>query len=81
MPSETPMSESELKRTVHRGVAVVLLPLSLLLVQMANVTSGAVDSSLPGVSRAVGLAVFAVAALYLAVSGSRQLAAAADTPF
>jgi hypothetical protein len=75
---------STLKRSLHRGVAVLLLPLGLLLIQAAVITrnlSGAVESPVPGLSPAVGVTLLVGAALYLAVSGLRQLYAAADTPF
>jgi hypothetical protein len=78
------MSESELTRSLRRGVAVLLLPLSLLLVQvqtLARNLPGVVESSLPGLSRAFGVVLFAVAAIYLVFSVLRQVAAAADTPF
>ena len=75
---------STLKRSLHRGVAVLLLPLGLLLIQAAVITrnlSGVVESPVPGLSRAVGVTLLVGAALYLVVSGLRQLYAAADTPF
>ncbi len=78
------MSDSELKRSLRRGVAVLLLPVSLLLVQvqlLARNLPGVVESSLPGLSRAFGIVLFAVASLYLVLSVLRQVSAAADTPF
>ncbi|AEM55953.1 hypothetical protein HISP_01720 [Haloarcula hispanica N601] len=75
---------SSLKRSLHRSVAVLLLPLGLLLIQAEVITrnlSGVVESPVPGLSRAVGIALFTGATLYLVASGLRQLAAAADTPF
>jgi hypothetical protein len=75
---------SSLKRSLHRGVAVLLLPLGLLLIQAAVIArnlSGVVESPVPGLSRAVGGVLLAGAALYLVVSGLRQLYVAADTPF
>ena len=67
---------SSLKRSLHRSVAVLLLPLGPLLIQ-----AGVVESPVSGLSRAVGIAFLTGAALYLVASGLRQLAAAADTPF
>jgi len=78
------MSAPELRRTVRRGVAVLLVPLGLLLVQvelLADHLHGVVDSPLPGLSWLVGVVLLAVATLYLVASGLRQLRAAADTPF
>ena len=69
------MPERSVKRSLRRGVAVLLLPLS-------GVTSlpGAVESALPGVSDVLGLVLFAAAVTYLVVSVGREVAAAADTP-
>jgi dUTPase len=78
------MSESELRRSLRRGVAVLLVPQSLLLVQVRVVTEnlpGVVDSALPGLSRVVGLACLALAVSYLLASVARQVNAAADWPF
>ncbi|QCC48775.1 hypothetical protein [Halobellus limi] len=78
------MSESALQRSIRRGTAVLLVPLSLLLIQVEVVTrnlSGVVESSLPGLSRGVGVALLVAALLYLLASGARQLYLAADTPF
>jgi hypothetical protein len=70
---------AEPKRTLRRGVAVLLIPTCLLLVQAEFV--GSVPSGLPGASRAVGAALLVVAVAYLVVSAARQVAVAADTPF
>jgi len=78
------MSRSELRRTVRRGVAVLLVPLALLLLQvelLADHLHGVVDSPLPGLSWLVGVVLLAAATLYLLGSGLQQLRAAADTPF
>ncbi|MDQ2070994.1 hypothetical protein RBH20_00440 [Haloarcula sp. H-GB4] len=45
---------SSLKRSLHRSVAVLLLPLGLLLIQAEVITrnlSGVVESPVPGLSR------------------------------
>ena len=78
------MPKTDLKRTLRRSVAILLLPLSLLLIQMEIITrnlSAAVESSVPGFSRVIGLVLFTVAISYLVISGLWQLSAAADTPF
>jgi hypothetical protein len=78
------MSESALQRSLHRGVATLLVPLGLLLIQAEVITrnlAGVVESPLPGLSRAVGIALVVGAALYLLASGLRQVYRAADTPF
>ncbi|MFD1684005.1 hypothetical protein [Halobellus litoreus] len=78
------MTDPELQRSVRRSAAVLLVPLSLLLVQVEVVTShlpGVVESPLPGLSRGVGVVLLLVSLLYLVVSGARQLYGAADTPF
>lgn len=78
------MSEAETRRSIRRGVAVLSLPLSLLLLQVPVVTAnlpGAVESPLPGVSRVAGGVLLVATAVYLAGSVGRQIAAAADTPF
>ncbi|MGB9930197.1 hypothetical protein [Haloarcula amylolytica] len=78
------MSESALQRSLHRGVAMLLVPLGLLLIQIAVVTrnlSGVVESPLPGISRTVGTVVVVGAGLYLLASVARQVYRAADTPF
>ena len=72
-------SASELKRSLRRSVAVLLVPTCLLLVQV-DLAAG-VPPALPGVSRAVGAVLLVVAVAYLVVSAARQVAAAADTPF
>ncbi|WP_049986917.1 hypothetical protein [Halobellus rufus] len=69
------MSETDLKRSVRRGVALLLIPLS---------SSGLpefVESALPGASAAFGLVAFSAALAYLLWSGLWQLSRAADTPF
>jgi len=78
------VSEAERRRTVRRGVAVVSLALSLLLLQVPVVTDalpGVVESPLPGVARVAGGVLLVAAALYLAGSVGRQIARAADTLF
>jgi len=66
---------SETIRSLRRGVALLLLPLS-----GSTALPAFVESALPGVSNAVGVALFVVALAYLVVSLGRQVAAAADTP-
>jgi len=78
------MTDPELQRSVRRGTAVLLVPLSLLLVQIEVVTrnlAGVVESPLPGLSRGIGVVLLILALLYLLASGARQLYRAADTPF
>ena len=70
------MSASEVRRSLRRGVALLLLPLS-----GATRLPAVVESTLPGIADALGVLLFAVAVLYLVISGVRQLSAAADTPF
>jgi hypothetical protein len=69
------MPERSVKRSLRRGVAVLLLPLS-------GITSlpGAVEAALPGVSDVLGLVLFVAAVTYLVGSVGRQVTAAADTP-
>jgi hypothetical protein len=69
------MSETTPKRSLRRGVALLLVPLS-----GATTLPAFVESALPGVSNVVGAALFVVAVLYLVGSVGRQVAAAADTP-
>jgi hypothetical protein len=69
------MSEPSQKRSLRRGVAVLLVPLS-----GATTLPGFVESALPGVSNALGAALFVAAVTYLVASLGRQVAAAADTP-
>ena len=70
------MSESETRRSLRRGVALLLIPLS-----GASDLPVFVESALPGISRALGIVVFVAAVLYLVGSVARQVHAAADTPF
>jgi hypothetical protein len=70
-----PVAMSEPTRSLRRGVALLLVPLS-----GATSLPGAVESALPGVSDVLGIVLFAAAVAYLAVSVGRQVAAAADTP-
>jgi hypothetical protein len=74
-------SERETRRTLRRGVALLLVPLCLLLLQVPvpRTRTGGVEPTLPALSVAVGGVLLAVA--YLAVSLGRQVASAADTPF
>ncbi|TKX59427.1 hypothetical protein EXE44_03030 [Halorubrum sp. SS7] len=67
---------SEPTRTLRRGVALLLIPLS-----GAASLPGFVESALLGVSDVVGVALFVAAVAYLVGSLGRQVAAAADTPF
>ncbi|RLM63776.1 hypothetical protein DVK05_12735 [Halorubrum sp. Atlit-8R] len=67
---------SEPTRTLRRGVALLLIPLS-----GAASLPGFVESALPGVSDVVGVGLFVAAVAYLVGSLGRQVAAAADTPF
>ena len=69
------MSETTPERSLRRGVAVLLVPLS-----GATTLPQFVESALPGVSDVLGVALFVVAVLYLLGSAGRQIAAAADTP-
>jgi hypothetical protein len=69
------MSETTPKRSLRRGVAVLLVPLS-----GATALPQFVESALPGASDVLGGALFVVAVLYLLGSTGRQVAAAADTP-
>lgn len=69
------MSETTSERSLRRGVAVLLVPLS-----GATTLPGFVESALPGVSDVLGAALFVVAVAYLVGSVGRQVAAAADTP-
>jgi hypothetical protein len=66
---------SETIRSLRRGVALLLLPLS-----GSTALPRFVESALPGVSDALGAALFVVAVAYLVGSAGRQVAAAADTP-
>ena len=68
------MSEPSQKRSLRRGVAVLLVPLS-----GATTLPGFVESALPGVSNALGAALFVAAVTYLVASLGRQVAAATDT--
>jgi len=69
------MSEAVPKRSLRRGVALLLIPLS-----GSTALPGFVESSLPGVSDVLGVALFVAAVAYLVVSVGRQVGAAADTP-
>ncbi|MDB2223219.1 hypothetical protein PM076_08600 [Halorubrum ezzemoulense] len=69
------MAEPSAKRSVRRGVAVLLLPVS-----GATTLPAFVEAALPGVSSVVGVVLFVAAVAYLVGSVSRQVAAAADTP-
>jgi|AntRauTorcE11897_2_1112592.scaffolds.fasta_scaffold00067_8 hypothetical protein len=69
------MSETTPKRSLRRGVALLLVPLS-----GATTLPEFVESALPGISSALGAALFVVAVLYLLGSVGRQVAAAADSP-
>lgn len=71
------MADTEIRRSVRRGVALLLVPVSLLLVQQTGDASG----WLPDVSLAVGVVLLGLATLYLVASGLRQLSGAANTPF
>ena len=66
---------SETTRSLRRGVALLLIPLS----GVASLP-GFVETALPGVSDVVGTVLFAAAVAYLIASVGRQVAAAADTP-
>jgi hypothetical protein len=69
------MAAHSVKRSLRRGVAVLLVPLS-----GATTLPEFVDSALPGVSDAVGIVLFVAAVAYLVGSVGKQVAAAADTP-
>ncbi|MEZ3163087.1 hypothetical protein ABNG03_01095 [Halorubrum sp. RMP-47] len=66
---------AEPTRSLRRGVALILVPLS-----GATTLPAFVESALPGVSDVVGVALFIAAVAYLIASVGRQVAAAADTP-
>ncbi|WP_297886587.1 hypothetical protein [uncultured Halorubrum sp.] len=66
---------TETTRSLRRGVALILVPLS-----GATTLPAFVESALPGVSDAVGVALFVAAVAYLVASVGRQVAVAADTP-
>ncbi|TKX83402.1 hypothetical protein EXE43_24440 [Halorubrum sp. SS5] len=67
---------SDQTRSLRRGVALLLIPLS-----GATTLPAFVEAALPGLSDAVGAALFVAALAYLVGSLGRQVAAAADTPF
>lgn len=69
------MADRSVKRSLRRGVAVLLVPLS-----GATTLPAFVESALPGVSAVAGVVCFAAALTYLVGSFGRQVAAAADTP-
>ena len=70
------MSETNLKRSLYRSVAVLLIPIS-----GSSTLPAVVESALPGISSVVGIVLFVGAVLYLVGSTTRQVSAAADTPF
>ena len=70
-----PVAMSETTRSLRRGVALLLIPLS-----GATSLPAFVESALPGVLDVLGLALFAAAVTYLVGSVGRQVAVAADTP-
>ncbi|MGQ3328159.1 MULTISPECIES: hypothetical protein [Halorubrum] len=65
---------SETTRSLRRGVALLLVPLS-----GATALPEFVEPALPGLSDLLGSALFVAAVCYLAGSVGRQVAAAADT--
>lgn len=69
------MSEMISKRSLRRGVAVLLVPLS-----GATTLPEFVESALPGASDVLGIALFVAAVAYLVTSVGRQVTAASDTP-
>ncbi|MFW6000345.1 MAG: hypothetical protein ACOCPY_02695 [Halorubrum sp.] len=69
------MAAQTLHRSLRRGIAVLLLPLS-----GATTLPAFVESALPGVSNVLGIVLFVGAIAYLVASVGRQIAAAADTP-
>jgi hypothetical protein len=69
------MPEPSANRSLRRGVAVLLVPLS-----GATTLPRFVESALPGASDVVGIVLFVAAVTYLVASVGRQVAAAADTP-
>ncbi|MDZ5810345.1 hypothetical protein U4E84_03125 [Halorubrum sp. AD140] len=69
------MAAQTLHRSLRRGIALLLLPLS-----GATTLPEFVESALPGVSDVVGVALFVAAVAYLVGSLGREVAAAADTP-
>ncbi|WP_280586762.1 hypothetical protein [Halorubrum sp. Boch-26] len=69
------MSEPARKQSLRRGAAVLLISRS-----GATTRPGSVEPALPGVSDAVGVALFGVAVTYLVASVGRRVAAAADAP-
>ncbi|MFC7325422.1 hypothetical protein ACFQMF_12615 [Halorubrum rutilum] len=66
---------SETIRSLRRGVALLLLPLS-----GSTTLPAFVESALPGLSDVLGVALFVAAVAYLVVSVGRQAVSAADTP-
>ncbi|WP_336021834.1 hypothetical protein [Halobellus salinisoli] len=69
------MSETALKRSIRRGIALLLIPLSSIGFPEF------VEATLPGISQAFSVVAFAAAVLYLLGSVVWQLSTAADTPF
>ncbi|OYR46068.1 hypothetical protein [Halorubrum sp. Hd13] len=69
------MSETTLERSLRRGVAVLLVPLS-----GATTLPEFVEAALPGISNVLGAALFVAAVAYLVVSVGGQVVSAADTP-
>ncbi|QKG93451.1 hypothetical protein HPS36_11455 [Halorubrum salinarum] len=67
---------SDQTRSLRRGVALLLIPLS-----GATTLPAFVETALPGLSDAVGAVLFVAALAYLVGSLGGQVAAAADTPF
>ena len=74
------MTDAALQRTVRRGVALLSIQLSVLLLRSGE-PAAVPESRLPGAAWVVGVVALVAAALYLLASGARQLSAAADTPF
>ena len=76
------MTDPHVRRTIHRGVAVVSILLSVVLFELDSLTAEAGFSTRPlSVERLLATVTLVVASAYLVVSLTRQLARAADTPF
>ena len=74
------MTDTALQRTVRRGVALLSIQLSVLLLRSGEPVA-VPEGRLPGAAWTVGVAALVAAALYLLASGGRQVFRAADTPF
>lgn len=67
-PQQEVMTEADLQRTVRRTAAVLLLPLSILIVQFSihlRKTAGLVDSGAVNTAMSVGYGLITISVLYL----------------